>query len=99
MNSKTLLTAGTVVLLNGAIFVMQTQGQAQAPATPQHTMTFFVTSSTPTGTGNLGGLAGADQICQNLATAVGAGNRTWHAYLSTQAKPDNPSEKLISIWF
>ena len=57
--------------------------------TPQHPMTFFVTSSTPTGTGNLGGLEGADRICQNLATAAGAGNHTWHAYLSTQAQPEN----------
>jgi len=47
-------------------------------------MSFFVTS-TPIGKGgNLGGLAGADAHCQALATAAGAGNRTWRAYLSTQ---------------
>lgn len=33
--------------------------------------------------GNLGGLAGADAICQRAATDVGAGDRTWHAFLST----------------
>lgn len=55
-----------------------------APAPP---MTFFITSVTPTQTGNLGGLAGADRTCQQLAEAVGAGHRTWHAYLSTQATP------------
>jgi hypothetical protein len=44
-------------------------------------MTFFVTSDAHNG--NLGGLTGADAICQRLATAVGAGNRTWRAYLST----------------
>jgi hypothetical protein len=46
-------------------------------------MTFFITSA---GSGNgaaLGGLEGADRICQSLAKAAGAGNRTWHAYLST----------------
>ena len=43
---------------------------------------FFVSSST-SATGNLGGLAGADGRCQGLAAAVGAGSRTWHAYLST----------------
>jgi hypothetical protein len=32
--------------------------------------------------GNLGGLTGADQKCQTLAAAVGAGSKTWHAYLS-----------------
>lgn len=57
---------------------------------PQQPMSFFVTSKTPTQTGNIGGLAGADQICQNLAAAAGAGNRTWHAYLSTQARPGVP---------
>ena len=34
---------------------------------------------------DLGGLSGADQHCQTLAATAGAGNRTWHAYLSTQA--------------
>jgi hypothetical protein len=46
-------------------------------------MSFFITS---VGTGNgadLGGLAGADAHCQELAAAAGAGDRTWHAYLST----------------
>lgn len=48
-------------------------------------MTFFVTSTGPGKGGDLGGLAGADQHCQSLAQAAGAGGRTWHAYLSTQA--------------
>ena len=48
-------------------------------------MTFFVTSAGPGQGANLGGLAGADRHCQSLAAAVGAGGRTWRAYLSTQA--------------
>ena len=48
-------------------------------------MTFFVTSTGPGNGGDLGGLEGADQHCQKLATAAGAGEHTWHAYLSTQA--------------
>ena len=48
-------------------------------------MTFFVTSVGPGRGANLGGLEGADQYCQSLARAAGAGDRTWHAYLSTQA--------------
>jgi hypothetical protein len=64
---------------------------AQQAAPPKHPMNFFVTS-TPIGDGgNLGGLAGADAHCQALATAVGAGNHTWHAYLSTQARPGQPA--------
>ncbi len=49
-------------------------------------MTFFLTSRGPDNGANLGGLAGADRHCQTLAAAVGAGNRTWHAYLSTQGQ-------------
>jgi hypothetical protein len=46
---------------------------------------FFVTSTGSGKGADLGGLSGADQHCQKLASAVGAGNRTWRAYLSTQA--------------
>jgi len=46
-------------------------------------MTFFV-SSTGSGDGaNLGGLDGADAICQRLAEAAGSTGKTWRAYLST----------------
>lgn len=48
-------------------------------------MSFFVTSTNPGQGANLGGLAGADQHCQSLAQAAGAGDKVWHAYLSTQA--------------
>ncbi len=50
-------------------------------------MPFFLTSVGPGNGADLGGLAGADRHCQMLAEAVGAGDRTWHAYLSTQG-PD-----------
>ena len=48
-------------------------------------MNFFITSAGPGNGADLGGLAGADQHCQMLAEAVGAGTRTWRAYLSTTA--------------
>jgi len=48
-------------------------------------MTFFITSAGPGKGADLGGLAGADAHCQSLAQAVGAGNKTWRAYLSTNA--------------
>jgi hypothetical protein len=46
-------------------------------------MTFFIAAN-PTGTGNRGGIAGADRIYQNAAQASGGlnFNHTWHAYLS-----------------
>jgi hypothetical protein len=49
----------------------------------QQAMTFFVTSVGPGKGGDLGGLAGADAHCRQLAAAVGAGNKTWRAYLGT----------------
>ncbi len=54
-----------------------------APA-QQNNMTFFVTSAGSGNGGDLGGLSGADAICQKLAAAAGAGGKTWRAYLSTQ---------------
>jgi hypothetical protein len=57
--------------------------QSQTP-----TLSFFVTSATSV-TGNLGGLRGADALCQSLATAVGAGSKTWRAYLSVERDADN----------
>src|SRR5437763_4727910 len=56
----------------------------QPPAAPQP-MSFFVTSVGAGNGANLGGLAGADRHCQALAMAVGAGGKTWHAYLSANA--------------
>ena len=53
-------------------------------------MSFFVTSAGPGDGANLGGLAGADAQCQKLATAAGAGKRTWRAYLSQQPTPNVP---------
>lgn len=49
-------------------------------------MSFFVTSVGGGKGADLGGLAGADRHCQSLAAAAGAGARTWHAYLSTNAE-------------
>lgn len=50
----------------------------------QATMSFFVTSVGLGKGADLGGVAGADAHCQTLAASVGAGTKTWKAYLSTQ---------------
>jgi hypothetical protein len=63
----------------------------QQPAAPQQPMSFFVTSAGKGDGANLGGVAGADAHCQALATAAGAGNRTWHAYLSANAAGNQPA--------
>jgi hypothetical protein len=58
---------------------------------PAKPLSFFVTSEGLGKGADLGGLVGADAQCQKLATSVGAGDKTWHAYLSTQAADGNPA--------
>ena len=65
-------------------YLVEAQQPPPAPA-QQQPMSFFVTSVGLGNGANLGGLAGADRHCQALATAAGAGAKTWHAYLSTSA--------------
>ena len=79
MSQKRVLGA-SLLLVSGSCLVF-----AQQPKAPPQPMTFFVTSVGIGNGANLGGLAGADKHCQQLATAAGAGNRTWRAYLSTSA--------------
>src|SRR6202142_2393833 len=78
-----------VVLLIASSQARAQEGEQQSGA-QKHPMTFFVTSVGAGNGGNLGGLSGADAHCAKLATAVGAGNHTWRAYLSTQAKDGRP---------
>ncbi len=66
-----------------------TPAGASAPSTS--TLSFFVSSATSV-TGNLGGITGADAICQRLATTVGAGARTWRAYLSVERDATNANQ-------
>jgi hypothetical protein len=63
--------------------VPQTADAQTAPAGATN-MTFFVTSAGSGRGADLGGLQGADQICQTLGASAGAGSRQWRAYLSTQ---------------
>ena len=46
--------------------------------------------------GDFGGLAGADQLCQGIASATGHGNRTWRAFLSAtnNGDPINAIERI-----
>src|SRR5580704_28656 len=74
----------------GLILLGASLGMAQQPnAAPPMPMSFFVTSAGSGKGADLGGLAGADQICQRLAAAVGS-TKTFHAYLSTQAADGKP---------
>ena len=85
---KSVVFVYAILILLGSSLVLAQQ-PAQQP--PQQPMTFFVTSAGSGDGAKLGGLAGADQICQTRAQAAGAGNHTWHAYLSTQASGGQPA--------
>ncbi len=74
--SKTLLTLSIIGFFASPVSLAQ-QGTDEP-------MSFFITSVGGGDGANLGGLAGADAHCQALASAVGSGDKTWRAYLSTQ---------------
>jgi hypothetical protein len=78
----------TIAALAFSVTAAACGGTDTAPSQSGSTLSFFVTSATST-TGNLGGLRGADNRCQMLATAAGAGNKTWRAYLSVERDADN----------
>jgi hypothetical protein len=65
--------------------VMERQAEADSG------MSFFITSVGAGQGADLGGLEGADRHCQQLAQSAGAGDRTWRAYLSTQAAGSQPA--------
>jgi hypothetical protein len=71
---KLLFAAAACALLAGGAYAQDTA------------MSFFVTSANPGKGGDLGGLAGADAYCNQLATAAGSTGKTWKAYLSTDAE-------------
>jgi hypothetical protein len=87
--TATLRAAGSALLLLASSSAF---AQPAPQMAPPHPMTFFVTSVPIGKGGDLGGVAGADAHCQRLATAAGAGSRTWHAYLSTQPRDGQPAE-------
>lgn len=73
-----------------AVGLASSAGHAQDPPAVAEDMSFFVTSRGRGFGANLGGLAGADAHCQQLAASVGRGSRTWRAYLSAPATARTP---------
>ena len=71
------------LLVSGALALGLSAAHAQ-----DDSMSFFITSEGPGDGANLGGLEGADAHCQQLAEDVGAGDKTWRAYLSASATDD-----------
>jgi len=87
MDERMILPTIAITLLGSVAVLAQ-----NAPPPPTPAMSFFV-GVNPTGTGNLGGIAGADEICQNNAQAAGGlnFNHIWHAYLSQEQRGNTPA--------
>ena len=87
---RTILVSTIAAALLGSAATMA-QAQQPAPQMNPETATFFIADN-PNGTGNLGGIAGADQMCQSQAQAIGgrAATRTWHAYVSQEQRGNTP---------
>ncbi len=82
MSRKQLAVAfGGVLALTSSV----AQSQQNADEEPPPPLSFFVTSVGAGKGADLGGLEGADTHCQMLAEAADAKEKTWQAYLSTQA--------------
>jgi hypothetical protein len=91
MYKKSFVFAAIVVVALAASPAM-----AQAP----DNFSFFVTSENPGDGANFGGLAGADAHCQSLAAAVGAGGKTWRAYLSSSTPLVHARDRIgAGPWF
>jgi len=81
-------TTRMLVLASVALVAAAAGGAGRAQ---QANMSFFVTSAGSGKGADLGGFTGADQLCQRLAQGAGAGNHTWHAYLSAQGTNGQPT--------
>jgi len=87
--TRTIVVSTVAIALLGSAAML---AQAQQPAQLQPQVASFFIAENPSGTGNLSGLVGADQICQNEAQSLGgqAATRTWHAYLSQEQRGNQP---------
>jgi len=92
---KLVFVAAVAVIFSLASLIPAVAAIAVVTAQPAQAQsanaTFFVTSVGIGNGANLGGLAGADNYCQTLAQAAGAGAKTWRAYLSTQPADGKPA--------
>lgn len=89
MKTSYLFLGLIVILLLAGAWYFGSRGNNSGNGSEE--MTFFVTSINPGRGADLGGLSGADSYCQALAASVGAGDKTWRAYLSATATGTQPA--------
>lgn len=82
-----------LVVIGAGVYFFMNPKPVEAPqevVVEDTSMSFFVTSANPGKGGDLGGLAGADAYCTQLAESVGVTGKTWRAYLSSGATAEHP---------
>ncbi len=78
-------------LLFGSAAMIAAAATFTTVSSQQNEMSFFITSVGSGEGADLGGLAGADAHCQQLAEAAGSRGKTWRAYLSAHATANSPA--------
>jgi hypothetical protein len=84
MQNKILWLVVLVLIIVGVyVYTSTSPGGESDNEISENSMSFFVSSENPGDGADFGGLSGADQYCQSLASTSGAGEKQWRAYLST----------------
>lgn len=83
--------AVAALAFSGSAFAQAAGPNTARSTDPAKPFSFFVTSEGGGKGADLGGIAGADAHCQKLAASVGAGQKNWRAYLSTQPADGQPA--------
>ncbi len=91
MRRVLVVSAAAVATCIAMLLVIGPAAGQESRGVPHPSMNFFVTSRGVGDGGNLGGLAGADYHCQQLAEAAGS-SKTFYAYLSN--RPSNGTTTL-----
>ena len=104
---KIILVSALMVLVSACDKERSTPASSKLSAAPEATkesamtgpMSFFITSEGGGDGANFGGIEGADEHCQDLASDVGADNKTWRAYLSNSGRydPKNAENNVASV--
>ena len=104
---RIILVSALLVLVSACDEDKGTLVPSKSPATPEATkesamtgpMSFFITSEGGGDGANFGGIDGADEHCQDLASDAGAGSKTWRAYLSKSGRynPKNAQNNAASV--
>jgi hypothetical protein len=97
INRALLASAIVATACAAAGAVVQAQAPAKAPPKPSPKTSFFLTSVGLGKGADLGGLAGADAHCADLAKKAGLVRQDWRAYLSITPTKDKDGKDVPGV--